>query len=144
MQVKCKWLDKMKFETTVDGHSVLIDAKSPIGNDSGPSPKSLVLVAICGCTAMDVMALMKKHKQPVEEFIIDSESDVSDKHPKVFTEVRLSYSLKGQIDKEKVMEAIKLSQTQYCGVSAMIARNCPINYKVILNGETIGQGSADF
>ncbi len=145
MKVNCKWLERMKFEAVSDGHAVMMDAKSPLGTDSAPSPKSMVLVAICGCTAMDVIALMKKYKQDVKNFFIESEAELVEKKlPKVFSRVNLAYRLEGEIDRAKLVEAVTLSQTQFCSVSAMIAKACPIEYKIFLNNELVGEGRANF
>ncbi|OQW48922.1 MAG: hypothetical protein A4S09_13220 [Proteobacteria bacterium SG_bin7] len=145
MKVSCNWVERMKFEAVSDGHNVVMDAKSPLGNDGAPSPKSMVLVAICGCTAMDVIALMKKYKQEVSKFTLDSEAEmVEKKMPKIFSRVRLAYRLEGKIEKNKLIEAVRLSQSKFCSVSAMIARVCPIEYSIYLNGEMIGEGRANF
>lgn len=145
MKVSCAWVERMKFEAVSDGHKVVMDAKSPLGTDSAPSPKSMVLVAICGCTAMDVIALMKKYKQEVKSFVLESEAEIVEKKmPKIFSLVRLVYRLEGNIEKTKLVEAVRLSQSEFCSVSAMIARACPIEYKIYLNNEFVGEGRATF
>lgn len=144
MQIKCIWDEKMKFSADMGGHSLLMDAKSPIGSDQGPTPKQLVLAGVAGCTAMDVIALMKKHRQEVKTFVIDAQTDLTQGNPSVFTDITLLYKATGNIDPEKLKEAVTLSQTKYCGVSAMLAKNAPIHYKIELNGEMIGEGQAKF
>lgn len=145
MKVNCKWLERMRFEAISDGHPVVMDAKSPLGTDKAPSPKSMVLVAICGCTAVDVVALMKKYKQEVKSFVIESEAEIVEKKmPKIFSRVHLVYRLEGEIEKAKLIEAVRLSQSEFCSVSAMIARVCPIEYKIYLNNEMIGEGRDAF
>jgi len=145
MKIQCTWNQKMKFEAKSEAHSIIMDAKTPLGENTGMTPKELVLAGICGCTAMDVAALLKKYKQPVESFVIDSESSSTEgAHPAIFKEVKLVFKLTGTLDSEKVLEAIKLSQTKYCGVSAMISKSTPIIYRVELNNKTIGNGKADF
>lgn len=145
MNLQCKWNEKMSFTAQADGHHVAMDAKSPIGSDSAMTPKHLLLAGICGCTAMDVVALMKKYRQPVESFEVDVDAPVTEGvYPAVFKEVKLVFRLAGQIDAEKVLESIRLSQTKYCGVSAMVSAAVPISYTVELNGKNIGAGQADF
>ncbi|MCC6277892.1 MAG: OsmC family protein [Oligoflexia bacterium] len=145
MQAKTVWKEKMQFEGESNGYKVRLDTQSPIGNDSGLTPKELVALGICGCTAMDVVALLKKFKQPLEAFEVRAEIEKTEKiHPIIFRSVRLIYDLKGSLDREKVLEAVKLSQTKYCGVSAMVSQAAPINYEVLINGETIGTGVAEF
>ncbi len=145
MKIQCVWNEKMKFTSETDGHRVEMDSKPPFGTDTAMTPKQLVLAGLCGCTAMDVVSLMKKHKQPLESFEVEAEaSQTTGGHPAVFKEVHLVFKLKGVLDVEKVLEAVMLSQTQYCGVSAMISKAAPIDYVVELNGKSIGAGRAEF
>ena len=94
---------------------------------------------------MDVVALMKKYKQPLDSFDIDADVTASEGvHPAVFTQVHLLFKLTGQVDASKVLEAVHLSQTKFCGVSAMLSKAVPISYTVELNGKNIGEGQAAF
>lgn len=145
MKTTIVWKDAMTFEGTAGQHAVSMDAKAPIGRDSGASPKELVAMGLGGCTAMDVIALLKKYKQPPQSFQIDVEIQPSSAgHPVVFEKAQLSFVVNGQVDATKLLEAINLSQTKYCGVSAMLSKALPIEYKVVLNGEEIGTGVANF
>ncbi|PIS10952.1 MAG: hypothetical protein COT73_06660 [Bdellovibrio sp. CG10_big_fil_rev_8_21_14_0_10_47_8] len=121
-----------------------MDGKRPIGDESGPSPKQLVLAAICGCTGMDVISLLRKYKQETKTFEIDAEASATEGHPVMFKEVKLKYQLSGDLDIEKIKEAVHLSMTKYCSVSAMISKAAPINYEIFLNSEKIGAGEANF
>lgn len=135
----------MQFEAEAAGHTVTIDTKSPVGNDSGFSPKELLGISVCGCTAMDVVGLLRKYKQPLESCDVSAEiTKTENVYPAVFTEMNLTFDLKGKIEKDKAIEAVHLSQTKYCGVSAMLSKAFPIHYKIVLNGETIGSGTAAF
>ena len=145
MKLQCTWNEGLKFTAEADGHKVSVDAKSPIGGDSAMTPKHFLLAGISGCTGMDVVALLKKYKQPFESLEIDADTDLSTGgFPAVFTEVRLVFKLKGAVDPARLLEAVKLSQTKYCGVTAMVAKTVPVVYSVELNGESIGSGRADF
>ncbi len=145
MKLSSAWSEKMRFTANVDNHTVSMDTKSPIGDDSAITPKQMLVAAICGCTGMDVVALLKKYHQPLAKFEIDAEASVSEgPHPIVFKEVQLVFKLEGALEREKVLEAIVLSQTKYCSVSAMLSKSFPIHYTVELNSETIGAGSAQF
>lgn len=147
MKVTCNWSEKMKFSATTPGLPAFkteMDAKSPIGSDSAHSPKELVLAGVCGCTAMDVVALLRKYKQPLERFSVEAESDLTEGYPAIFKEVKLTFKLWGSLDSQKIIEAVHLSQTKYCGVSAMIAKACPITYEIFLNDSKIGEGQAAF
>ena len=142
---KTVWTEKMMLTGEASGFTVPLDAKSPIGNGSAMTPKELVALGVCGCTAMDVLALLRKHKQPLESFDVSVDVETTEKtHPIVFKSLALTFTLTGNIDKDKVIESVELSQTKYCGVSAMIVKAAPIHYKIILNGEEIGSGEAHY
>ena len=139
MKLTTKWIEKMQLVSSADGHEVRMDTKAPIGSDTALTPKQLVVAGLAGCTAMDVVALMKKHKQPVESFEIEADVEKSSGgYPEVFTGAVLTFRLRGALDEAKVLEAVTLSQTKYCGVSAMLAKAFPIRFRIELNGKTIG------
>jgi putative redox protein len=145
MKLKSVWSKKMQFTAVVDKHSIAMDTTPPLGDDTGVTPKQMLVAAICGCTGMDVVALLKKYKQPEGKFEIEAEAFVTEGvHPVVFKEVQLVFKLDGLMEKEKVLEAVTLSQTKYCSVSAMLSKSFPIHYTIQLNSETIGAGSAQF
>ena len=145
MKLQCTWNDGLKFTAASDNHSVSMDTKPPLGSDTGFSPKQLLLAGICGCTGMDVVALLKKYRQPLETFQIAAETTSTEGgYPEIFKEVHLVFKVNGALDVAKVMEAITLSQTKYCSVSAMVSKTVPITYTVELNGKDIGSGKADF
>lgn len=145
MQVELKWSDGMRFEGQADGHATPMDAKTPLGKNSGPTPKELVVMGLGGCTAMDVIALLKKYKQLPRSFHIDVDVESSTGvQPAVFTNARITYRVEGDVDPERLLEAVRLSQTRYCGVSSMLSKAFPIHYNVQLNGREIGTGQASF
>lgn len=135
----------MRFSAEAGELSVTMDAKPPIGAGSALTPKELVVAGLCGCTGMDIVALLKKYKQPLESLEIEADSTPREGgHPAVFQEIRLVFNFRGALERDKVLEAVRLSQTKYCGVSAMLSKALPIQYAVRLNEELIGSGKADF
>lgn len=135
----------MKFDGDNSEYHVLMDAKKPFGAGSALTPKELVVQGLCGCTGMDVIGLMRKHKQTVESFVVTADVSMNESgHPIVFTAIDLQFKLKGKIDAAILLESVSLSQRKFCGVSAMLAKAVPIHYRVELNGEEIGIGKADF
>jgi putative redox protein len=144
MKTRTVWKQKMNFEGTAGSNSLHMDTKKPFGDDQAPSPKELVAMAIAACTGMDVVGLLKKYKEPLDHFAVDTEIAVAEEHPTVFTKVKLSYRVGGKIDKEKLIEAVHLSQTKFCSISAMLAKAVPIVYDVFLNEEFVGEGRANF
>lgn len=139
------WKDKMVFETEAGGNKTMMDAKSPIGQGSAMTPKELLLSGLGGCTAMDVVALLRKHKQLPESLNVSVEATpTATSHPTTFTKAEIVFDVRGPVTKETLLESVKLSQTKYCGVSAMLAKAFPIQYRVMLNGEEVGSGFSSF
>lgn len=145
MKTTVVWKDAMEFDGIADSHTVRMDAKAPIGKSSATTPKELVALGLGGCTAMDVIALLKKHKQLPLNFKIDIDIEPSTGgHPIVFEKAALNFIVNGEVNASTLLEAVALSQTKYCGVSAMLSESFPIEYKVFLNGKEIGTGKAKF
>ena len=145
MNIQCTWKNGMLFSATNGTHVAGMDGKKPFGAETELSPKELVIAGLCGCTAMDVVGFMKKNKQSVSSFAVDANVTASQSgHPFIFTSVALAFKMTGEIDANILLESIRLSQTKYCGVSAMLAKAVPISYTVELNGQKIGEGKAEF
>jgi putative redox protein len=146
MKMQLDWTEKMHFLAKSEGQEVGMDAKAPIGQGRGMTPKQLLLSGLVGCTAMDVAAWMRKHRQELRAFRITADVETSDPkvHPAVFTAVKLQFWLEGEIDSHIAIEGVRLSQTQYCGVSAMLSKAFPIRYEVYVNNELKAEGEAQF
>lgn len=145
MKSTVTWQDGMAFDAEAEGNHVRMDAKAPLGKASGPTPKELVAMGLGGCTAMDVVALLKKHKQNAESLTVDVEIETSQGgHPAVFTKALLTFRARGPIEPSILLDAVQKSQTLYCGVTAMLVKAHPVSYVVELNGEKIGSGEAHF
>jgi putative redox protein len=130
-KVKTTWKDRMAFDSQIDNHTLRIDAAGLVGDDTGPSPKKLLLASLAGCTGMDVVSLLNKMRVPFTNFEMDIEADLTEEYPQVYTEIRLTYRVYGhQLNKEKVQKAVDLSKDKYCGVSAMLKNNSPIIYTI--------------
>ncbi|MCR4439869.1 MAG: OsmC family protein [bacterium] len=113
-------------------HWVVMDATQKVGgNDAGSRPMELVLMALAGCTGMDVASILEKMRVTLDDFWMELEADQCAEHPKVFTAIRLKYVLVGeQVPREAVDRAIELSQSTYCSVSAMLRKACDISSEV--------------
>lgn len=127
------WNGKMSFTGTADsGHKVEMDAAAAVGGeDQATRPKELILEGLAGCTAMDVVSILRKMQLNPESFRIETEAEVTEEHPKVFTKIHLKYFIKGEIPEDRMKRAVELSQDLYCGVSAMLRKNSPITYEII-------------
>ncbi|MCF8276250.1 MAG: OsmC family protein [Flavobacteriales bacterium] len=130
-KVNTVWKDKMAFDSHLGNHTVRMDTTPEMGDDSGPSPKELVLAGLTGCTGMDVVSLFRKMRVDFTHFEMKAETQLTEEHPKVFSDITLIYIVGGNdLDHEKVEKAISLSFEKYCGVAAMLKKNGPINYKI--------------
>jgi len=132
--IKARWLTDLAFEAEVSGHKIYMDTGTEHGGkDIGPRPKPLMMVALAGCTGMDVAAILKKMKENVEEFTVEVEGDVTEEHPKRFERMKIIYRLKGTgINRKNVEKAVQLSTTKYCGVSASYSKAFPIEHEIII------------
>jgi len=130
--VNVKWIDGMAFEADVTGYKIMIDADQDHGGQQkGPNPKPLMMVALAGCTGMDIVSLLKKMRVDYDELSIFIEGELSEEHPKKFEKMTVIFRLKGnQIDRKKVEKAIDLSREKYCGVSASYKDVMEIKYKL--------------
>lgn len=117
--INVKWLDEMSFEADVAGFKIAIDADSEFGGKSkGTKPKPLMMVALAGCTGMDIVSLLNKMRVNYESLDIIVEGDLTEDHPKHFTKMKVIFEIKGKdIDIKKVEKAVNLSKEKYCGVS---------------------------
>ncbi|MEQ8353042.1 MAG: OsmC family protein [Leptospiraceae bacterium] len=133
MQVTLDYKGKMKMEATNDrGHTMEMDTyETSGGDDSAQTPKEAVLSGLAGCTAMDIVGILRKMRIDVDSMRIEVEADQTDEHPKVFKTIKMKYIFSKGADPEKIERAVKLSQEQYCGVSAMVKKTADLTYEII-------------
>jgi len=105
------------------GHALVVDDAD---GHSGAKPIELALLALGGCTAFDVISILRKKRQKVTGYEIELHADQNPEPPAFFTRVEIKHKLRGQIDPETVKAAIHLSETKYCSVGAMISRTAKI------------------
>ena len=131
-QVISEWLGGMSFNTETVGGSVTLDADEAVGGEGkGVRPKALMLVALSGCTSMDVASLFKKMRVEVDGFKVLVTGQLTDEHPKYYNKVKVDYQFTGNnIDKEKVEKAVNLSVDRYCGVYEMFRKFSDITFEI--------------
>jgi len=105
------------------GHAIVMDDAD---GHSGPKPMEFVLLALGGCTAFDVISILRKKRQKVTGYEIELRADQNPEPPTYFTRVEIKHRLRGQIDPQAVRAAIHLSETKYCAVGAMISKTAKI------------------
>jgi putative redox protein len=130
--VEINWQGNMKFDATVSGHHIILDALPEVGGeDLGPRPKELMLASLAGCTGMDVVSILKKMRVELDNFNVKVIADVTDEHPKHYTKMHLIYFFKGEnLEIEKLKKAVDLSQEKYCGVSAVYRKALELTYEI--------------
>ncbi len=99
------------------------------GDDLGPAPMEVFLHSLGGCTGMDVISILRKMREPVEEFFIEIEVERASEHPRVYTKVHLKYIFRGDLDQKKVEKAIRLSSYKYCAITAMLRKTADVTYE---------------
>ena len=120
MPLSLYWVKDLQFVAEDDaGHGIVIESRKE-GVPAGFSPMQLVLLAAAGCMAMDVVSILNKRRLPLKKFRVLMEGERTAEHPKRYTEMRFTYEVTGDIPKEAVDEAIKLSEEKYCSVSATL------------------------
>jgi putative redox protein len=132
--IKTRWLNDLSFEAEVDGHKIYMDTSADHGGKNmGSRPKPLMMVALAGCTGMDVAAILQKMRVKVDELIVEVEGEVSEEHPKKFESMKVIYRVKGKdVSRESVEKAVNLSKTKYCGVSANYSKAFPLEHEIII------------
>jgi len=131
LEANVRWVQKMQFVGTAgSSHSVVLDTTPDHGGtDTGTKPMELLLVALGGCTGMDVVSLLTKMRVNFTGLELRVRAERSPTHPMVYTKIDLEYIITGPaVDEEMVKRAIELSQEKYCSVSAMLRQSCPVNY----------------
>jgi len=132
MQATAKWSDKMQFTGTGNGgHSVLMDGDNKAGN----SPMELVLIALCGCTAFDVVSILQKKREPFTAVEVSAQAEKAPDPPRVFTDIKLQYRVAGKVTRKAVEDAVRLSEEKYCSVAAMLNKTARITYEIRLDKE---------
>jgi putative redox protein len=144
VKVTTNWKGKMRFEASHGENTVPMDAPAPMGETSALSPKQLLLAAVSGCTGIDVAARMRKFKQDLRSLRIEANAPKKEGKPSTFGAVTLEYYFEGAVDETIAVEAVVASQTEECGVSAIVASHCPIFYRVYLNVRLVREGQARF
>lgn len=135
--VNVTWEGGMSFEANVMDYKIIMDADPEFGGQKkGPKPKPLLLVALAGCTGMDIVSLLNKMRVEFKKFKIRVDGDTADEHPKKFTRITVTYEITGKnIDREKVEKAVILSKDKYCSVSATLKNSVDIDYIVEIREE---------
>jgi len=135
MIAQTEWKHEDVFEgSTESGNVVTFDAGS--AHTHGPSPMEAVLMALCSCTSVDVVSILKKKRQPLTGLRVSAVATQAESAPRVFTQIHLTYAVGGHLSRKAVEDAIALSKTKYCSVSLMLEKGAVIDYEIVfVDGE---------
>lgn len=133
--ITASWKKKMAFEVEIGGHKVMIDATDKVGGENkGPQPKPFMLVALGGCTAMDVISILTKMRVELDDFQVKVEGDLTEEHPKHFYKMKVIYEFTGKnLPMEKLKKAVSLSEERYCGVSESYRKAMELSSEIIVH-----------
>ncbi len=131
---KTVWRENNIFDTEIDGHTLTIDlAKDAGGDDAGPRPKKLMLMAATGCSGLDVVEIARKMKIDLKGFEIRIDAEVAEEIPHLYTTMKVIYEFEGDnLPKDKLEKACKLSFDKYCAVLALYKKAADVTYEVVL------------
>ena len=122
------WVDGLQFVAESAGHSIVIDGAPGFGGDSGMPPMRLLLLGVAGCSAMDVVHILRNRmRKPLTGLRVQVDFERAETHPKVYTQIGLKYLFKGRGLKEKdVRRAIELSNEKFCSAAIMLGKAAEI------------------
>ena len=135
MKARIKWVQDVMFVgESGSGHSVVMDgAPEAGGRNLGVRPMEMLLLGLGGCSAFDVMSILKRGRQSVTDCVVDIEAERASTDPKIFTSIHLRYVVSGRgLDRHKVERAVQLSAQKYCSASAILGRTAQISHSIEL------------
>jgi len=138
-EIETQWMGKMQFNALINGHTIVMDAPEKSGGDDmAPIPKPFVLAALSGCTGMDIIALLRKSGNDIDDFSMTVTGELSKQAPIQYIAIHVLYTFKGDESKrEAAYNAVMDSQEKYCGVSSMLKKAIPVTWEIHFNGEQV-------
>lgn len=122
------WTDNERFLGSASSrHAIVVDAGK---EKTASSPMELVLIALCGCTATDVVGILKKKREPFTGLEVLAQAERASGYPAVYTEIKLTYRVRGAVTPKAMEDAVQLSKEKYCSVSAMLEKTAKITYTI--------------
>jgi putative redox protein len=131
MKARIKWVENACLMAEAEsGHGVVIDGAAEIGGRNlGVRPMEMILMGLGGCTAMDVLSILKKQRQNITDCVIEVSGQRREQPPKIFTDIHIHYIITGRdLKNTKVKRAVDLSAESYCSVSAMLGKSANITH----------------
>ena len=127
-EAKVIWTDNDRFAGQASsGHALVLDAGQ---KKTANSPVEVVLLGLCGCTASDVVNILRKKRAPFTSVEVRAKAERAPDPPTVLTEIKLLYRVGGKVSRKAVEDAVHLSETKYCSVAAMLSKTAKITYEI--------------
>jgi putative redox protein len=127
MIAKAEWRHDQVYTASSDsGHTLTMDS----GRIEGPTPMECVLMALCGCTSVDVISILTKKREPFTALTVSATAEKAPTSPNVFTAIELVYTVTGRVAPKSMEDAVRLSKEKYCSVSAMLEKTAKITYTI--------------
>jgi len=128
IEASVNWADKERYVgSATSGHSIVMDTAS---EKTANSPIELVLIALCGCTASDVVGILRKKREPFTGLEVRAQAERAGGYPAVYTEITITYCVRGAVSHKSMEDAVRLSKEKYCSVSAMLEKTAKIAYSI--------------
>ena len=128
IEASVNWTDNERYVgAATSRHSIVMDTAK---EKSASSPMELVLIALCGCTASDVVGILRKKREKFLSLEVRAAAERADGFPAVYTAIDLTYIVRGEVSKKAMEDAVKLSKEKYCSVSAMLEKTAKITYTI--------------
>lgn len=125
ISAKAIWTDNERYLGEANSrHAVVMDTAK---EKSASTPMELVLIALCGCTASDVVGILRKKREPFTSIEVSAEGERAAGYPSVYTQIKLIYRVGGKVSHKAMEDAVKLSKEKYCSVSAMLEKTAKIS-----------------
>ncbi len=129
MRATVTWQKDQQYDAESNsGHHVTMDADS--AHLAGASPMELVLMALCGCTSVDVVSILHKKREPLTSLTVSAVAEQSTEIPRVFTHIQLTYRIGGNVSPKAAEDAVSLSKNKYCSVSKMLEKSATIDWVI--------------
>src|SRR5260370_42576548 len=129
IEASINWTDKDRFVGSASSRSsTVIHAGT---EKPANSPRELVLLGLCGCTASDVVGILRKKREPFTALEVRAAGERADGYPAVYTAIHLTYLVRGQVSQKAMEDAVRLSKEKYCSVSAMLEKPAKITFTVV-------------
>ncbi len=131
MKVRVKWVEGVCFVGESEtGHAVVLDgAPENGGRNIGMRPMEMLLIGMGGCTSFDVVTILKKARQPIEDCVAEISAERANEVPKVFTKIHVHFVVTGNnLNETQVERAVKLSAEKYCSASIMLSKSVDITH----------------